>query len=139
VDVGIGADAGARSANTDRIVGRTLTEADIGKGVEIPEPVHATSDAYTPYGAAWKEYDRLQKAAKGGGWVSVLTQHWWYGGISGIASLFDPHKHDRPFERGIFLVVVVLFALQGLRARWAASRLSHWPCPRCHSECPGRN
>jgi hypothetical protein len=136
VDVGIGADPAARSRNADLIFGRTLTEADIGKGVEIPEPVYATSDAYTPYGAAWKEYDRLQKTAKSSGVLSM--GHGLIGALPGLMSLFDPRKHDRPYEAALFVLVIVLAAVQAVRARWAASRLAHWPCPRCHSEWPGK-
>jgi len=136
-DVGLGADTAARGMPTDLVVGRVLTDEDVGTGVQIPEPVYATSDAFTPYGAAWKDFDRLQKAAKGGGWFGFLAQHWWYGGFSGIASLFDPHKHSRPLERVIFLTAVVMAVVHAARARWAASRLAHWPCPRCHSEWPG--
>ena len=138
MDVGIGADTAARGMPTDLLVGRVLTDEEIGTGVQIPEPVHPTSDAFSPYGAAWKEYDRLQKAAKGGGWIGFAAQHWWYGGISGIASLFDPHKHSRPFERVLFVVALVLLVVHAARARWAASQLEHWLCPRCHSEWPGK-
>jgi hypothetical protein len=136
--VGIGADTGARAMPTDLIVGRVLTDEDIGTGVQVPEPVYATSDAFTPYGAAWKEYDSLQKAAKGGGLFGFLAQHWWYGGISGIASMFDPHKHARPLERILFLAAVAVIVMHAARARWAASQLEHWLCPRCHSEWPGK-
>ena len=136
MDVGIGADTAARAMPTDLLVGRVLTDEDIGTGVQIPESVYATSDAFTPYGAAWKEYDRLQKAAKGAnaiGWV-----HWAFTVFPGMLSLFDPHKHARPYERSVFLFAAAAFLFQVLRARWAASQLAHWLCPRCHSEWPGK-
>ncbi len=135
-DVGVGTDFRARSISTDRIASRTLTADDIGQGVEIPEPVNPTLDAYSPYGAAWKEFDKLQKAAKSRGLASLT--HWWTGGIPGILSLFDPHKHARPFERALFLGALILAVATVVRTRWAASRLAHWPCPRCRSEWPGK-
>lgn len=135
-DLGVGADFRARSISTDLIVGRTLTAGDIGKGVEIPEPVNPTLDAYSPYAAAWKEFDRLQKAAKSSA-LGTLT-HFWVGGVPGILSLFDPHKHTRTFERALFLGAVVLAATTMVRSRWAVTQLAHWPCPRCHSEWPGK-
>jgi len=137
MDVGIGADPAARAMPTDLLAGRVLTDADIGTGVRIPEPVHPTSDAFSPYGAAWKEYDRLQKNAKGAnaiGWV-----HWTVTMFPGILSIFDPHKHARPFERSVFLFAAATFLFQVIGARWAVSQLEHWPCPRCHSEWPGKN
>jgi hypothetical protein len=128
-DVGMGASAGLLYA------ARTLTSAEIGKGVEIPE-VSPSAEAYSPYGAMWKEFDKLQKAAKNNGLASLT--HWWAGSIPGILSLFDPHKHARPFERALFAGALIIGLATVVRARWAASRLAHWRCPRCRSEWPGK-
>jgi hypothetical protein len=135
-DVGVGAEFRARGMSTDLVVGRILTDDDIGHGVEIPEPVNPTLDAYSPYGAAWKEFDGLQKAAKGTPWMNIT--HWWFGGVPGLLSVFDPHKHARPYERAMFLGALILAVAGIVRARLAALRLAHWTCPRCHSEWPGK-
>jgi hypothetical protein len=134
-DVGIGADTAARAMPTDLIFGRVLTDADIGTGVRIPEPVFPTSDAFAPYSAAWKEFDRLQRAAKGSGTISWV--HWLITIFPGILSILDPHTHDRFYERLVFLSAAATFLFHAGRARWAKSQLRHWPCPRCHGEWPG--
>jgi hypothetical protein len=131
-----GTDVGSGTIVTDTVVGRTLTEADIGTGVEIPEPVNPTLDAYSPYGAAWKEFDRLQKAAKDRGLMTL--SRWWFGGIPGMLSLFDPHKHARLFERALFAGALIWALATVVRSRWAVSQLAPWPCPRWHSEWPGK-
>jgi hypothetical protein len=118
----------------DAFLGRTLTPADIGTGVVIPEPVHATIDAYSPYAAAWKEFDRLEKSAKNKG---LAWGHGLIGLLPGALSLVDPHKHLRLAERGTFVLIIATVAMQALRSRWDAMKLAHWPCPRCHSEWPG--
>lgn len=113
---------------------KPLTHAEIGEGVRIPEP--ESIERYGPYADAWKQFDRLQKDAKGAnlfGWA-----HWAFGGISGIARLLDPHRRLHWLEGTIFVVVVIQGAGQQIWAKIAAAQLEHWPCPRCHSEWPGK-
>ena len=132
--LGIGANPFAQAGASGAFPGRTLTAADIGTGVVIPEPVHATTDAYSPYAAAWKEFDRLEKSAKGKGFA---WGHGLIGVLPGVLSLFDPHKHLRSAERGTFVLIAAAAVLAALRSRWCAMKLAHWPCPRCHTEWPG--
>ena len=122
---GIG--VGNRTTLTGALLGRTLTGTEIGRGVQIPEPVNPTLDPYSPYAAAWKEFDKLQKTAKNRGLVTLT--HSWLGGIPGMLSLFDPHKSARPYERGLFVAMVVLIVIGFVRSRWAASRLAALAVP----------
>ncbi len=111
---------------------RALKANEISGGVVIPEP---RTDAYSPYAAAWKEFDKLEKLAKKGGAFGWI--HWGWGSMSGVASLFDPHRHTKRVEQALFVAVCMVAVFTMVRARYAASRVTHWPCPRCHTEWPG--
>jgi hypothetical protein len=93
-------------------------------------------DSYSPYGAAWKEFDRLQKGAQSRGVVGWV--HWGITVIPGLFGLFDPHPHSRRTARIVFISFIAAGAFGTLRARYYASRLKHWVCPRCHAEWPGK-
>jgi hypothetical protein len=51
--------------------------ADIRGRVAVPEGVASTDDPYSPYGAAWTEFDKLQKLAKTSG--PFAWAHWAWG------------------------------------------------------------
>ncbi|HTR47977.1 MAG TPA: hypothetical protein VMM16_11390 [Verrucomicrobiae bacterium] len=127
------APAGAADQESVLSAERVLKAGEVSGGVMIPQP---STDAYSPYAEKWKEFDRLQRDAKGSGWLN--WSHWLFGGINGVASLFDPHSNTKRIERWIFLAVVAISVYYAARARYAASQLTHWPCPRCHSEWPGK-
>jgi len=62
-----------------------LTASDIGEGVQVPEPA-TTVHAYLPYAEAWKEFDKLQKRAKG---ATVLgSVHWMWGFVASTVPIF---------------------------------------------------
>jgi hypothetical protein len=97
-----------------------------------PAPA-ASYDAYAPYSAAWKEYDKLQKLGKGGrSWVLDVAI-----ALFGTTGLFDARRHRKPYELTVFAFVSVLAAYRALRGMHAKSLLAHWRCPRCHAEWPG--
>jgi hypothetical protein len=97
-------------------------------------PEAASSERYLPYTEAWKEFDRLQKAARGRGALSVaITIGDLAVGSMGILGI----AHDR---KAGFLMIGVWFAIRFLQMLTAAQqrkRFLHWPCPRCHAEWPG--
>ena len=108
-------------------------ESEAAPGTAFAAP---SDDSYSPYGAAWKEFDKLEKGAQSKGvtgWV-----HWGIGVIPGLMSLFDHHRQARSLERFAFIVAIVAATVGMVRARIYASHLAHWPCPRCHAEWPGK-
>ena len=111
-----------------------LTVSDVGEGVRVPEPETA-AHAYLPYAEAWKEFDKLQKRAKGAsalGWI-----HWAWGlAIPGIP-LFMSHRIPRKDSVTFILGFVALGLIQLLRSEHAKREFAHWQCPRCHAEWPG--
>jgi len=128
-----GADVGAGAIVVEPRTEKHLRHLDIGEGVKVPEPV-ADVDAYSPYGTAWKEFDKLQKLAKGGKvrWLDVV-----WSVILPAIGLFDPHhiqKRDKFWLVGAGAAIAVAALL---RAQYAKQRFLHWPCPRCHAEWPG--
>jgi len=114
---------------------RRLSALDVGEGVKVPEP-DATAYAYSPYAEAWKKYDRLEKLAKHGGAVGWI--HWAWGGVLPMISLFAPHRVPRKDSLLLLVAFAILGAIQLLRSDYAKRQLTHWRCPRCHSEWPGK-
>lgn len=93
------------------------------------------AEAYSPYAAAWKQFDKLQKEAKGHGSV-----HWVR--LAGEALVFNAgalgYRHGLRKNAlsiaGAWAGVALLEAFLWFRRR---NQFLHWPCPRCHSEWPG--
>ena len=128
-----GADVGTGASIVEPQNEKRLTIFDVGEGVKIPAP---TTDAQGQYADAWKEFEKLQTYAKGGG--ALAWVHWGWGWIPGIVSLFDRHIQTKRFERALFVAIVALGVFTAVRARWASTQLAHWPCPRCSAEWPGK-
>ncbi len=89
-----------------------------------------------PFADAWKEFDKLQKSAKGGGRLGIVKH------IAEIliflVSLgvieFHPSKNAKQIIAVAFGAILIA---ELLRVFAAKRRFKHWPCPRCHSEWPG--
>lgn len=113
---------------------RLLSVSDVGEGVHVPEP--DTERTYSPYAEAWKEYDRLEKQAKGGGAIGLT--HWAWGTLIPLIGLFMPHRVPRKDSLALVAFLAVLGTMQMLRSQYAKRQLGHWPCPRCHAEWPGK-
>jgi len=129
-----GAEVGAGTIVVNPYGEKRLNVLDIGEGVKIPKP-GATTDAYSPYAEAWKEFDKLKKRAKGSGALSWM--HWvWAQAIFAIP-LFAPHRIPRKDSILLAASVAVLGAIQLVRAQHARNQFKHWQCPRCHAEWPG--
>ncbi|HXX20804.1 MAG TPA: hypothetical protein VEJ46_15475 [Candidatus Acidoferrum sp.] len=111
---------------------RRFSGFDIGAGVKVPE---ASTDAYSPYAEKWKEFDKLQKLAKGGGKIQWF--HWLWGMIVPALGIVDRHRVPKKDAIWIVAFWAALGAVAILRAQAAKSRFLHWPCPRCGAEWPG--
>jgi hypothetical protein len=112
-----------------------LSASDIGEGVQVPEPETA-AHAYLPYAEAWKEFDKLEKRAKGAtalGWI-----HWAWGAVLPAIGLFVSHRIPRKDSAMLVAGFLVLGLVQLLRSERAKREFAHWPCPRCHAEWPGK-
>jgi hypothetical protein len=93
-----------------------LSVSDIGEGVLVPEP-ETTVHAYLPYAEAWKEFDRLQKRAKGAtklGWI-----HWAWGGVIPVIGIFMSHRVSRKNSATFAAGFLVLGLIQQLRSGYA--------------------
>jgi hypothetical protein len=93
------------------------------------------SDAYSPYAAAWKEFDKLEKLAKGHSpeaWI-----HWVWGWVVALIGTVGVYKASKKHALMAALAWGALGLFQIVRARNAKERFIHWPCPRCHTEWPG--
>jgi len=110
---------------------RALKANEISGGVVIPEP---RTDAYSPYAEAWKQFDRLEKLAKGG---ALTWVHWAWGVVFPAIGLFMPHRIPRKNSVMLVIFFAALGAIQLLSSQRAKNRFLHWPCPRCHAEWPG--
>jgi hypothetical protein len=80
---------------------------DVRGRVVVPEDVAPTDDPYSPYGAAWKEFDKLQKLAKNSG--PFAWAHWAWGVFSSVAG--TARSASGPQER----LVGVLCGFRGRR------------------------
>jgi hypothetical protein len=109
--------------------------ADVRGRVAFPEDVAPADDPYSPYGAAWKEFDKLQKLAKISGQFGWL--HWAWGIFLPSLGLFDPNRVLKRGSFALFLFFVAAGAFQMVRSQHARNAVVHWPCPRCHAEWPG--
>jgi hypothetical protein len=109
--------------------------ADVRGRVAIPEGVAPTDDPYSPYGAAWKEFDELQKLAKNSG--PFAWAHWAWGIFLPLLGLLDQRRVPKKDSLGFFLVFLAAGAFQMIRSQHAKNLILHWPCPRCHAEWPG--
>jgi len=125
----------ARGTYVAQLHADQLSTLDLGNHVGAFKPA-ALDDAYSPYAAAWKRFEKLQRQAKRGGALGWI--HWGWGFLTGPVSLFDPHAHTKMIERAIFVSACAFAVFAAVRARFAASQLEHWPCPRCHGEWPGK-
>ena len=128
-----GADAGTGASAVAPESGRTLSVLDVGTGVKVPGPV-ADVDAYSPYAEAWKEFDKLQKLAKGN---HAAWFHWVWGLVIPALGILDRHRVPKDDAVWFFAFWAVVGGTTLLRAQQARSRFAHWPCPRCHAEWPG--
>ena len=141
-----GADAGTGASAVAPETGRTLSVLDVGTGVQVPEPETAlpgstnrrpgspSYDAYSPYAEAWKEFDKLQKLAKGN---HAAWFHWVWGLVIPALGILDRHRVPKDDAVWFFAFWAVVGGITLLRAQQARSRFAHWPCPRCHAEWPG--
>jgi hypothetical protein len=92
------------------------------------------AEPYFPYAAAWKEFDKLQKAAQSDApiriviWVLELLL--FAGGLVGH-HLMKVSKFIMVMCWGAALAAELSYWFGGRR------RFLHWECPRCHSEWPG--
>jgi hypothetical protein len=112
-----------------------LSVSGIGEGVQVPEP-ETTVHAYLPYAEAWKEFDKLEKRAKGAtalGWI-----HWAWGIAVPAIPLFMSHRIPKKDSLMLIGSLVVLGLIQLLRSEYAKREFTHWRCPRCHAEWPGK-
>jgi len=144
-DVGTGAIIVAPDASETHAE-RPLNPGDVSGGVAILQPrtdlPGSTSrrpgspfDAYSPYAEKWKEFDKLQKLAKGGGKIQWF--HWLWGMVFPALGILDRHRVPKKDAIWIVAFWAALGAVAILRAQAAKSRFLHWPCPRCHAEWPG--
>jgi hypothetical protein len=99
----------------------------------VPTPER---ESYAPYAGAWREFDKVQKLANGGGPLAFV--HWAWGALFPLLGLFNPHRVPRKDSLTLLAVFGLLGAIQLIRSKGARNRFLHWPCPRCHSEWPGK-
>jgi hypothetical protein len=116
---------------------KRLKVLDVGEGVKVPEP-DATGYAYSLYSEAWKEFDRLEKLAKRDGAAGWIEWAWAWSGIFPALGLFAPHRVPRKDSVTLIVGFAILGVIQLLRSDDAKRQLTHWPCPRCHAEWPGK-
>ena len=128
-----GADVGAGAIVVEPRTEKHLRHLDIGEGVKVPEPV-AGVGAYSPYAEAWKEFDKLQKLAKGN---HAAWFHWVWGLAIPALGILDRHRVPKDDAVWFFAFWAVVGGISLVRAQQARSRFAHWPCPRCHAEWPG--
>jgi hypothetical protein len=113
-----------------------LFEMDIFSFERTPRALSSASSApqYFPYAAAWKEFDRLQKAIHHGGPVrfalSVLELTLLSVGTLGL-------HVNKESKLTILIGWVALAALGFFRSVNGRRRFFNWQCPRCHGEWPG--
>jgi len=110
---------------------RALNASEISGGVVIPKP---STDAYSPYAEKWKEFDKLEKLAKGNKarWFELL-----WGVIFPAIGILDRHRVSRKDTAWLFALGAAIAVAGVLRAWSAKQRFAHWPCPRCGAEWPG--
>jgi len=110
---------------------RALNASEISGGVVIPKP---STDAYSPYAEKWKEFDKLEKLAKGNKarWFELL-----WGVIFPAIGILDRHRVSRKDTVWLFALGAAIAVAGVLRAWSAKERFAHWPCPRCGAEWPG--
>jgi len=97
-------------------------------------PVAPTRDAYSPYGEAWNEFDRLQRTASGRGPLSWTG--WVFDMLLAFGFIFEIHfskKYAFWLFAGWFVVRTIYFVDLHIKQK----RFERWPCPRCHAEWPG--
>lgn len=89
---------------------------------------------YFPYENAWKEFDKLQKTARGRGplrWVM-----WVFDLSMGMIGIYGFH-----LTKGSKLIILICWGSAAVLETFywfsGKGRFLHWPCPRCHSEWPG--
>lgn len=109
-----------------------LKAMEIDGVVAVPAP---STDAYSPYAEKWKELDKLQNLAKGGG--ALAWVHWAWGVLLPSIGLFMPHRVPRKDSVMLFAGFAALGTIQLVRVQIAKARFAHWPCPRCGAEWPG--
>jgi len=93
------------------------------------------AEAYSPYAAEWKKFDKLQKEAKGRG-----SAHWVR--VAGEAVVFNAgalgFRHGlRKNALSIVAAWGAVLLLEIFLRQHRKNQFLHWPCPRCHSEWPG--
>jgi hypothetical protein len=92
------------------------------------------TEQYFPYESAWKEFDRLQKTARGGRPIRWLM--WVFGVSMGIVGFYGFR-----LMKGSKLIILICWGAAGVIEifYWfnGKRRFLHGQCPRCHSEWPG--
>jgi len=84
-----------------------------------------------PYAEAWKRFDSLEQWAKN----AAASEYAMYAValVTGVLGRSDPR-----LSYPMMAVEVACGLTLAVIARRARSRFEHWPCPRCHSEWPGK-
>lgn len=108
-----------------------LKAEEISGGIVIPQP---STGAYSPYAEKWKEFDKLQKLAKGN---HAAWFHWIWGMLLPALGLLDRHRLSKKDVVWLLALGAAVGGVGLLRAQQAKNRFLHWPCPRCGAEWPG--
>ncbi|HET6200571.1 MAG: hypothetical protein ACHQJX_07070 [Candidatus Acidiferrales bacterium] len=89
---------------------------------------------YSPYGEAWKEYDKLDRVVHNRGPLRWIRGVFDALVLSGVAFGFKTWKQDRPW---IVFAWAAVVGLEMVHAHIMKERFKHWQCPRCHREWTG--
>lgn len=111
---------------------RTLKANEIGGGVVIPVP---STDAYSPYGEKWKEFDKLEKRVKAG-YLSRIHYIIWSVILPAIG-LLDRHRFSHKNDLWLLASGILVALIDVVRTQAAKKRFAEWPCPRCGTKWPG--